>query len=246
MAVVCDDECLLLPLEDVVAHSHGLGGSRPLIKEGRIGHGQACDIGNHGLVIQQTLQSSLRYLGLIGGVLSVPSRVLHDVPQDHRRHESIIIAHPDEGLVDLVHGGQSLHVLQHLSLGEPRIELRELDGVDSDRFRDRGINKGVEAVKSAGLRHTGLLLWGGRVVTAGESVVRPQGLHGNGPGLLEELGSRSAEEGGGRVGAERGDIPRRHIDDRRFTEGMVAVLLRSRDDAPQDGCPVGYPPSSLH
>lgn len=184
MAVVCDDECLFLPLEDVVAHSHGLCSSRPFIEEGRVGHGQACEVRDHGLEIQQTLQSSLRDLRLIGGVLSVPSRVLHDVSQDHRGHESIVIAHPDEGLVDLVHRGQSIHVLQHLSLGEPSIELGELHGVNSDRFRDGGVDKGVKALEPAGFRHPGLLLRGGRVVAAGEGVVRLQGLHGDGSGLL--------------------------------------------------------------
>lgn len=55
-----------------VAELHGLGGSCSLIQQGGIGHGHACDVTDHGLVVEERLQATLGHFRLVGRVLSHP------------------------------------------------------------------------------------------------------------------------------------------------------------------------------
>lgn len=55
-----------------VAELHGLGSSRPFIQQGSVRHRHACDVTNHGLVVEEGLQATLRNFRLVGCVLSYP------------------------------------------------------------------------------------------------------------------------------------------------------------------------------
>jgi hypothetical protein len=57
----------------VVKHVHGLGSGGAFIQQTSIGDGQACEVANHRLEIEQTFQSALRDFCLIGRVLGVPT-----------------------------------------------------------------------------------------------------------------------------------------------------------------------------
>ena len=61
----------------------------------------AGQITDHGLKIQQSLQSPLRDLRLIRCVSGVPAGILEDVAANHRWHVAVGVAHPDEGLSQL-------------------------------------------------------------------------------------------------------------------------------------------------
>jgi len=198
VAVACNDESLLLPFLDVIAHGHCLGCSSALIKQRGIGHGQASEVSDHGLVIQQWLKPPLRYLSLVRSVLSVPSRVLHYVPQDHWWNMSVVVPHPNVGLENLVLWGQLLHVLNHLALCQPCIEFPELHLLQADRLRHSGIHQRIEALKAAWLCHLALFLWGGRVVAPGESVTRFKRFNGDGSGWTDtkEATNNAARHGG--------------------------------------------------
>lgn len=51
---------------------HGLRSRRPFVQQGSVGHWHAGDVTNHGLVVKERLQATLRDFGLIGRVLSYP------------------------------------------------------------------------------------------------------------------------------------------------------------------------------
>lgn len=140
MAVGGDYEGLLLSLLDVVAHRHGLRGGGALVEEGGVGHREGGEVGNHGLEIEKRFEASLGYLGLVGGVLRVPRRVLHDVAEDDAGDEGVVVAHPDEGLKDLVLGGEAAHMRDHLGLRESNVELRELHSGEADGFGHGGVD----------------------------------------------------------------------------------------------------------
>lgn len=57
-----------------VAELHGLGGGRSLVQQGGVGHRQARDVTDHGLVVEERLQATLGDFRLVGCVLSHPER----------------------------------------------------------------------------------------------------------------------------------------------------------------------------
>lgn len=51
---------------------HGLSSSSSLIKQRGVSHRHACDVTDHGLVVEKRLQATLSDLRLVRGVLSDP------------------------------------------------------------------------------------------------------------------------------------------------------------------------------
>ena len=64
---------LVIPVFLIKKHDHGFGCSSPFIQQRSIGQGKAGQVTDHGLEIQQTLQSALGYFSLVGGVLGIPA-----------------------------------------------------------------------------------------------------------------------------------------------------------------------------
>ena len=99
---------LRLPLR----HGHRLGRRCRLVQQAGIGDGQAGQIADHGLEIQQGLQPALRDLGLIGRIGRVPCRIFQNVALDRWRRDGTVIALTDQTghhpvlLRDLLHPGQ--------------------------------------------------------------------------------------------------------------------------------------------
>lgn len=58
----------VLPMTEL----HGLSSSRPFVQQGSVGHWHAGDVTNHGLVVEERLQATLRDFGLVGCILSYP------------------------------------------------------------------------------------------------------------------------------------------------------------------------------
>src|SRR5690606_10728618 len=52
---------MILAVEAVEKHGHGFRRRRTLIQQGSIGDRQSSKVANHGLKVQQTLQTTLRY-----------------------------------------------------------------------------------------------------------------------------------------------------------------------------------------
>jgi hypothetical protein len=72
MAVLVDKEGVLLVLGGSPAHDHSLGSSGTLVKKRGVGDGHSGEVGDHGLVVEERLETTLGNLGLVGGVLGVP------------------------------------------------------------------------------------------------------------------------------------------------------------------------------
>ena len=95
-------------------HAHRFGGRGALVQQACPGKRQAGQICNHGLKVQQCFQTPLRDLGLIGRVLRVPTGVLQNVTENHRRRDSAGVTHADARSIDLILAGDRLQALQKL------------------------------------------------------------------------------------------------------------------------------------
>lgn len=57
-----------------VAETHSFSCGSTFIQKRGVGYLQPCEVSHHGLVVEETFQSSLGHLGLIGGVLCSPGK----------------------------------------------------------------------------------------------------------------------------------------------------------------------------
>ena len=78
MTVLRDKETLALAARDGVAHVHRLGRGCGLVEQRRVRQRQRRQVRDHRLEVEQSLESALGDLGLVGRVLRVPARVLED------------------------------------------------------------------------------------------------------------------------------------------------------------------------
>lgn len=166
----------------------------------------------------------------------------------------VVVPHPDEGLEDLVLGGQLGHVRDHLALGEASVEFRELHRVDSDLFRDGVVDQGVDVIVSAVFRHVRLLVRRRGVVAARESVSRLNRIDGDRTRLVMVVVVVFGEIDGSVVVVreERGegrDVARRSVGDngRDVVRGDLAVTVSFRfvNEASHDAS-VSEPTCALH
>jgi hypothetical protein len=93
---------LALALDAALGQRHGLGGGGGFVQHGRVGHGHARQVADHGLEVDQRFHAALRDLGLVGRVGGVPGGVLQDVAQDDARRVRAVVALADEALEHLV------------------------------------------------------------------------------------------------------------------------------------------------
>jgi hypothetical protein len=101
------------------AQVHGLGCSRRLIQQRRVGHFQPGQIRDHGLEVEQRFQPSLGDFRLIGCIGGVPSGVFQNIPLDHLRREAARVAHSDVGSEHAIHPCQPPQSLEDFPLAAP-------------------------------------------------------------------------------------------------------------------------------
>ena len=132
------------PLRRPVAHGHRLGRRRPFIEERSARHREPGDVRDHGLEVEQDLQPPLGNLGLVGGVLGVPARVLEDVPEDDGRGDRAVVAAADEVPERPVLPGDRPQFLEQLSLRERggQVEGVADANVARNRLRDQLVPRG--------------------------------------------------------------------------------------------------------
>ena len=115
------------------AHGHGLGGGCALVEQRRVGQLGAGEVGDHGLEVQQRLETALGDLGLVRRVGGVPGRVLEDVAADHRRRVGAVVAESDHRATHDVAVGQRPQIGQH---GHFRAGRRQVERIGlADRCR---------------------------------------------------------------------------------------------------------------
>lgn len=168
---VAIDEKLVVSLLDRFAraerehHQHRFGGCGAFVQQRTVADLHACQRNDGGLEVQQRLEASLRNLGLIGSVRSVPSGVLEDVARDGGRYGAGVVTHADERTQGAILGCEGLDVIREfvfahaLGQGERLFQADRLrndlcdeliDGFDADhgehRFQILGIGDADMAV----------------------------------------------------------------------------------------------------
>ncbi len=98
-------------------HGHRLSRCRGLIEQRGVSNLQTGEIADHGLKVEQRLQTALRYLRLVGRVLGIPARVLKDIAQNDSRGDAVVITKANVALVETVLAGQPPHFLKKLVFG---------------------------------------------------------------------------------------------------------------------------------
>ena len=157
---------------------HRLGGGRGLVQHRRAGDGQAGEVGDHRLEVQQRLEPALADLRLVRRVRGVPTWVLQDPAQDDRRGDGVVVAEADHRPDDAVLRGERPQLGEHRLLvrGRRQVEPALVDG-GGNRLVDQ---IGAAAVADDG-EHLRLLVDGRTDVPTGEAVdVRR--CHGEPPG----------------------------------------------------------------
>ena len=132
-----------------VQQRHRLGGRRGLVEQRRVGDVHARQVADHGLEIEQRLQSPLGDLCLIRGVGGVPPGVLEDVPEDDWRRDRVGVAQPDERAAHAVARGRDTQLPQVVVLGAGRRQRQR--AVEPDGRRHDLVD---QRVKRRRLDHT--------------------------------------------------------------------------------------------
>jgi len=176
--VLRDYEGPLSTVVESVAHVHGLGGGGGLVEERGVGDVHLGELHDHGLVVQERLQSSLRYFRLVRSVACVPHRVLQHIPQHHVRHVGGVVPAADIGLVDLVLLGDFAQTGQRERLGLGRGQgpaggrVFQVSLVHEDGSGDGLLHELLDAGKAHGLEHLAGLLFAGAQMTGKHQVGR--------------------------------------------------------------------------
>ena len=136
---------------DAVRHGHGLGRGGALVQQRRVGDGQAGQVDDGRLEVEQRLQPPLRDLGLVGRVLRVPARVLQDVALDDGRGDAVVVAHPQAAAEHAVARHQGPQLAQQLVLAALRAQRQR--PLQADGAGDGGVHQRVQRLVADGLQH---------------------------------------------------------------------------------------------
>ena len=134
-----------------MGHVHRFGGGGGFVEEGGIGDFEAGEIGDHGLEIEEGFEAALGDLGLVRGVLGVPTGVLEDVALDDRGSDASVVSHADEGAEDLVLGGDGLEIGEDLRFGAGGGQLKGAG--EADIPRDRSVNEAFDVREAENVEH---------------------------------------------------------------------------------------------
>ena len=158
VAVLAHEE--LLSLARLVGDVVGLGGGGGLVQQGGVGDGQAGEVADHGLEVQQTLQTALGDFSLVGRVAGVPAGVLVHVAENHSGHVRAVETLTDEALLELVLLGDGADLVESLLLrkGSGKLHLLPITLPSSvymrdDLLGDSLVDQVIKARASDGLEH---------------------------------------------------------------------------------------------
>ena len=100
---------------DAASHGHGFGSCSGFVEQRGVRQFEAGKVDDHLLVVEQGFETALGDFSLVGGVSGVPARVFQYVTQDDLGRQGVVIAHADQGLVDLVLAGDGFEFGQGFS-----------------------------------------------------------------------------------------------------------------------------------
>ena len=124
------------------AERHRFRRGRAFIEQRRISDFQPGEIDHHRLVVQQRFESSLRDLRLIRRVRRIPSRILHDVAQDHVRCVRAVVAHADKRPVHGVARPDRFQRSEHVGFSTRRARVER--PAEANAFRHDRVDEGFQ------------------------------------------------------------------------------------------------------
>ena len=147
---------------------------RRFVEQGRVGERQAREVRDQRLEVQQRFEPALRDLGLVGGVLGVPTRIFEDVALDHRRNDRVGVTHSDARSDHAVFGRDLPELFDQLKLaGRRAFEAGQFQRLgEADRRGHGVVGEFVEARVAEALEHLGDLAVARADVAALEDVAR--------------------------------------------------------------------------
>ena len=149
---------------------HRLGGGGPLVEEGRVRGGQAGEVADHRLEVEECLEAALRDLGLVGRVGGVPRGVLEHVAPDHRWGDGAVVTQPDHRLGRAVLGRECPQRARCGFLVERSGEVERGGGPDSSGHGRR--HQRLERVMAERAEHVGDVVLTGPDVAGDELAER--------------------------------------------------------------------------
>ena len=168
MGVVVHQEPVAGHLGCPPRHRHRLGGRRRFIEQGRVRQGEAGELCDHGLKVEQRFQPTLADLGLIGGVRGVPGRVLKHVALNDRRRDCAVVALPDQAGALNVAVSKAAQFAQHILHGSAAGQRQVALHTDGGRNGLR--EQRLDRVDAEDRQHVRLFLRSGADVPADEVV----------------------------------------------------------------------------
>jgi hypothetical protein len=152
MTVLGDEEDALARARCRMAHVHRLRRGGGLVEERGVGERESGEVGDHRLVVEQRLETSLRDLRLVGRVRGVPGGVLEDVALHDRRRDGAVITHSDEGAEDLVSLREGTQLVEELVLA---LRLGQPQGGPADARGNGLFDESVEGIEAESAQHLG-------------------------------------------------------------------------------------------
>ncbi len=122
---------------------HGLGRGGGFVEERGIRHGQRGEFADEGLIVEESLEPSLRNLGLVGCVGRVPAGIFEDAALDHWRRDRAVIAASDAGSDIRVFPEDPAQFREGLGLveGGRQVERFVAEKIGGDDLADEGIER---------------------------------------------------------------------------------------------------------
>ena len=138
MAIAIDEECIGLRFRHAPRHRHGFRGSGRFVEQRGVGDLEPRQIDDHGLKIQQCLESPLADLRLIRRIGRVPGRALEHIALNDSRQMAPVISLADKRDRRPVARRHFTHLRQQLRLGQraPKIQRPRLADIARDRLVD--------------------------------------------------------------------------------------------------------------
>ena len=148
-----DKEQVGLRLADPASHGHGFGGSGGFVEQRGVRQFEAGEVDDHLLVVEQGFETALGDFSLVGGVGGVPARVFQHIAQDDLGRQGVVVAHADQGFVDLVLAGNGFEFGQSFCF---RDGIGEWHGSGQANGCGHGLfDQGVHAGGADGFQHGG-------------------------------------------------------------------------------------------
>jgi len=146
-----DEEGVVAFLSRGMKHVHRFRRRGGLVEQRGVGHFEAGEVDHHLLEVEQRLEPALGNLRLVRRIGGVPTGVLEHISEDDGRRDAAGVAHPDEGLENLVPAGNLPELLEQRGLAQRGREVERT--AKANRGGNRRLDKGLHRTEPQGVQH---------------------------------------------------------------------------------------------